>query len=326
MEGIMRIIDSHSHIGKEYYNKREPITLDKYFINIAVPLNITDALIMPMPSPVSEAGMFLSNESGYVLRWKFNDMMQKQYISQCNPIIQRNFVNPYREVNDYYYSVVQSNHNSHIKFYFVPLLNPILDTDEYWEELIEKYKPKALKIHTVGSCSTPNDISESKVAILQHYKIPLIIHTDCKDKLIPSPWGLQDIIRAANPDIWAAFLHDNRLYGVLNHGARLSSGALNYALTSKYIYIGLGPDQYLASNSDELLLHQHEQTELWYLEYLSNQIMPDKILFDLDYDYNFSDNYGNMDYKTIDRIKRVWNGDDVDKILGKNAMALFSIK
>lgn len=79
------IIDMHSHIGQEYYNKRTNITLEHYW-NVASKIGVTSALIMPCPAPVADERMFKSKSDGkFILGWRWDENMSRYNYFSCVP-------------------------------------------------------------------------------------------------------------------------------------------------------------------------------------------------------------------------------------------------
>ncbi len=201
----MRIIDSHSHIGKGFIDT--PATIEEYEV-VRKHFSITTSLLMPQP--IMDSKIERSTE----LFMKINEDVSKQ-ISGC--------------------AIKDSIH-------FIPIFSPVYMSPKELEELIEIYQPKALKVHYKNDDSHPWLISEGHIKVLLKHDIPLIVHTDYspnrgnyKDDLKNMNSGLE----------WYQFLTWKGLRGYLTHGARLNREVLDKVNKADNIVIGMGPDMML---------------------------------------------------------------------------------
>ena len=187
--------------------------------------------------------------------------------------------------------------------YFVPMISPIYMGPNELENYIDFSYPEAI------SC----DI----IRIIKKYDIPLIVHTD----YAVDDSSLKNRMKNLNSAIkWFDFFLKNEIKGYLTHGARLNNEVLRRINNYDNIVIGVGPD---------LLLQQYSETGLEdnteYLRCLYDYVDPRRLLFDVDYNWNIDGN-GNLDFDSIDRIKKYWSEEDSQLILGENSREFFKIK
>ncbi len=311
------VIDSHSHIGNEKFNKRGNISLNAY-IDYASKVGIDIGLIMPVPCPIIPEGCGLSSGKT-LLTWKYDEELKKHIdISEEQKLIERNLENPYKEINSFYSKII-NNYNGSTKLLFVPIIHPRLDTTEYLEELIKETDPVAFKIHSVGTISSPVEITKEYTEILQKYDIPIIVHTDFNNGKFDSNIGLHEAVEKAEANMWFEYFENNQIRGTLNHGATLNLDVFEKVNKSKYVKIGIEPSIFFGGDYRRLNINKEIYDKLGFLEVLREYLDSSKIIFDVDYDYNQL-HEGGIDYNTVKRIKDMWNSEDQEKILYKNAL------
>lgn len=177
------------------------------------------------------------------------------------------------EINQYYFNQIK-NIKTKTKLFFVPMIHPRLDTPEYIEKMILEMDPIAIKVHSVGTASSPNDINEETLKILKKYNIPLIVHTDYDNGKFKENEGLSRAVQKASPIDWFNFFENNKIKGVLNHGATLNLEVFNKVNTSKYVMIAIGPDGYLNSNYGRFQIKKDIYDQLGYLGVLKKYVNP----------------------------------------------------
>ena len=304
------IIDAHSHIGKEKFTDRKEILLEDY-CDFCKEVGINAGLVMPVPCHIIMGKI--------ILTWKYENGSFID-LSEVEEINDRKLQNPYKEVNYEYYKSV-SKFRDDVKLYFIPMIHPRLDTPKYLEKLILDMNPIALKVHSVGTLSSPKHITKSVIDLLKKYDIPLIVHSDLNNGKFDANIALYEAVKFANPNDWFDFFENNHIKGVLNHGAALSPYVLNKINKSQYVKIAIGPDLFYGKSFGRLGIDKAEYDELGFLGVLKKYVSSDKLVFDVDYDYN-RDQEKNLDLDVIKRVKEIWaDKSDYDKIFYKNIIA-----
>lgn len=310
------IIDAHSHIGNEKFNNRKEITINTY-VDFMNRVGIDVGMVMPVPCPLVPDKFFNFQKGKTILSWKYIDN-HYEFFSDVEEITKRKLKNPYYEVNKYYNSIVNKN-NLNKKIVFVPIIHPILDTDQYLEELITTVNPVALKIHSVGTLCSPLEIRKSYTEIIKKYDIPIIVHTDYNNGNFDKNIGVFNAVSKAEAMKWFEYFEKNKIHGTLNHGATLNLDVFDKVNNSDYVKIGIEPSIYFGSNYGRLNIDKKLFEDLGFLKILRKYLHASKIIFDVDYDYNrLSEN--EIDYDAVARIKKIWSGLDVEKILYLNAL------
>ncbi|MBR3898521.1 MAG: amidohydrolase family protein [Bacilli bacterium] len=311
----MKIIDSHSHIGKD--NAWDIQGNLKEYVKKAKEIGITESLIMPVPMPkigignseVTPIMLATYGEENYIVTG-----VEDQYGLRPNLVSN----NPYKYVNERLYRNIKNI--ADIKLHFIPLVNAIFDTPEYLERIIDKYHPIAFKIHGYSSIISPREIKDDFWNIIKKYDIPLIIHTDCD--INENDSSLDWYYRNENaPLIWIRILDKNRIKGYLTHGVRLCDKSFEIVNNNPNFVVGLGPDALLSSCKDRMY------SEEKYLETLFDKLEIDKICFDIDYPWNVSAyDSKTLDWNSIERIKKLkLSKEELEKVLSKNSQSFFKI-
>lgn len=310
------VIDGHSHIGNEKFNKRDEITLEAY-LDYAKKVGIDVGLIMPVPCPVIPDGCGL-DAGKTLLTWKYDEEAKRHIdISEDETLKARGLANPYKEVNSYFYKVV-NGYDGDVKLLFIPIIHPRLDTPEYLEELIKETDPVAVKIHSVGTVSSPEDMAPRYTEVLKKYDIPVIVHTDFNNGKFDSNIGLHEAVEKAEANKWFEYFENNHIRGTLNHGATLNLDVFRKINKSKFVKIGIEPSIFFGGDYRRLNIDKELYDRLGFLGVIKEYLDPSKVIFDVDYDYNQL-HEGGFDYDTVKRIKDLWDSEDQEKILYKNA-------
>ncbi len=312
------IIDAHSHIGRDFYFGESKIEdYDKF----CVKNNIDVGFLMPMPWPVySKNGTDICS-----LLWEHENYEKINYYKFYLKNNEKDTIiyNPYEEINKFYYEKLQ-NYNSKTKVKFIPLVHGKLDNPYYLENMIRKTKPVAIKFHGFSGGFFTDDIKEDIIDIIKFYDIPIIIHTSVYKYNDGYGVDTKYFRNKCSPKNWYEFLKSNNLKGVLNHGACLDEEIIKKVNSNKNIMIGIGPDYDIASDPYKVLTEKKLYLDVGYLNLLKNMIDPEKLLFDVDYNWNFGNN-NELDNDSIKRIRKTWNYLDSENILGKNAKAFYRL-
>ncbi len=273
------IIDCHSHIGMDYHHAYSDV---KKYLKYIEKLGVDYGMVMPQVNP-----LYLNN----------GDYVRPNLHSK----------NPYEQINNILYNEISSYKN----LIYVPYIHTALDETNYLQELYEKMQPVALKVHGIGSRTTVEDFNPQIIKFLKKYDVPLIIHTDY---VIEEKNSELKRLRLGNMAIkWAEFLIKNDIRGTLNHGCSYDKKAFEIVNNSKLIRVGLGPDIIVKNNPNRLVDNINGN----YLSDIQNYLDIDKIVFDIDYNWNTEDY--NDDYQIIERYKTSFEKKKLKKVLGKNA-------
>ena len=312
------IIDTHSHIGRDFYFGESKI---EDYDNFCVKNNIDVGFLMPMPWPVySKNGVDIC----YLLWEHYNYEKINYYKFYLKNNKKETIIyNPYEEINKFYYEKLQK-YNSKTKVKFIPLVHGKLDNPYYLENMIRKTKPVAIKFHGFSGGFFADDINGNIVDIIKFYDIPIIIHTSVYKYNDGYGVDTKYFRNKCSPKNWYNFLKSNNLKGVLNHGACLDEEIIKKVNSNKNIMIGIGPDYDIASDPYKVLTEKKLYLDVGYLNLLKNMIDPEKLLFDVDYNWNFG-NDNELDNDSIKRIRKTWNYLDSENILGKNAKAFYRL-
>lgn len=244
----MVVIDGHSHFGNDYFHGKTSLEEYLAFINKE---GIDYGLVMPTPVPVNEFNK-------RYLCWEINSN-EIQYVSE----IFEDVGNPYREVNEKYFDMVNKINSK--KIFYIPMVHPILDHIDYLEDMYETIQPIALKIHGVGSGVDPNKIPASFVDFVKRHNFMLIVHTDYDDGKKNVRYDTLLLRELNTPFKWALFLDDNHIYGILNHGAALNVDAIEIANNSEYLKVALGPDAIIQSDVSRVYASAKDLEKYGYL-------------------------------------------------------------
>lgn len=324
------IIDAHSHIGKDYM--QEECKLSSY-VEYLKKVGIDMGLVMPVPSPIYTVTRRGSNCILKTLSFKYDEY--KQSFNYYTAVIQENgeeqiravIKNPYKYFNYKYYQEIKSNDDETIRLEFVPIIHPKFDTIQYLDKLVGDMNPIAFKIHGIGAGISTEDMSEGIIRFLQEKRIPLILHTDY-DNLESGNKKERMILRNKNKaSNWARFLKTNNLKGVLNHGAVLDKEAIDIVNESDNIILAIGPDLDMNAFPNRLMVDRKILEQFGYLEILRRWVRPDKLLFDVDYNWNMDRNTRELDYGCVERVNNTWlNLEDRKRIFSENALNFFNIR
>ena len=293
------VIDSHSHIGKDIFHGNSFI--DDY-IKFAKESGIDIGILMSTPSPCTN----LNDVSTRLMYWKYIEG-RMQYYGQCNPFMQLNY-----DLND----LIVKKSSRELILLFAIAFHPVMDDIDCFAKLLDETDPVAIKIHGVGSGVGPEDINKDYIKLLQKTNIPIIVHTDCDfGKGSISMQYIRNANRAIN---WAKFFDKNRIKGILNHGASLDKETFSIANNSEYLTIALGPDKIACLDKNRLFVDCLKDYRN-YLQYIKDNLLISKIIYDADYNWNFP-NKSAIDYNSVKRVKEIFGEKDAIKILGENLM------
>lgn len=308
------IIDGHSHVGKDYYFGGN--TLEQYD-EFCKENKIDIGLLMPMPWPMYE----LNQDEVCLLIWEHDNNCNITYYKLTKNKKLLIDSNPYQKINEYYYNKI-INTKTNTKIYFVPLIHGVLDNALYIEQLIENTNPKAVKFHGFSSGFFKEDVNMEIVEVLKYYDIPVILHTSVYN--YDDGYGIDTKYwrNKCSPKKWLDFLVENELKGVLNHGACLDEDVIKKVNKRDNIMIGLGPDLDISLDHYKVSIPKDIYFKEGYLNILKKITNVDKIIFDVDYNWNTNNN-GDLDYDFKKRIESVFSDSECEKVFYKNALTFY---
>ena len=313
------LIDTHSHFGNDYYCGK--IFLEDY-IKFCEKTGINIGFVMPSPWPKYHS----RNVEITSLIWEHENYVKKYYYSVNEFGSKRSIEkNPYKYVNYEYFNNTMRTCNNNVNLYFVPMIHGTLDRVDYLEKLYDDMNPIAFKIHGFSSGFSPKEIKPEIISFLKYINIPIIIHTSVYNYDYGYGAETKYWRNECHPYIWAKFIEDNGLKGVLNHGACLNRNAIDLVNDSENLMIGIGPDLDISNDYFKVDISKEEYKKIDYLMYLKENTLSKKLLFDIDFNWNVSDN-NEVDSQQVERISSIWDNEDLDNILYKNALDFFEIK
>lgn len=323
---IRRIVDSHSHIGKDSFH---PFVGDiNEYAEKATTIGVTDSLLMPTPSP-----KILVNKQVINLLWKYDfdkhefvfDYLGTKYSLNSNVCFA-----PYALANLLTKKDIM-NCPTAINFHFVPLVHPIFDSIQYIDQLLDT-KPRAIKIHGIASGLSPENIPVDFANLVKEYDIPIIVHTDYDSAQVESPisnaWTLNYLRNANTPSNWIKFATKMGIRLYLTHGVRLDSDSIRLVNSTDLFVVGIGPDSLIRIEPSRLYNSTFD-----YLKELCDQVSINKLCFDLDYPWNVNKPISELTNQSIDldfggvqRLQALGlSQNELDNILWKNAVRFFKI-
>lgn len=299
----IHIIDSHSHFGEDSFWPNQGY-IDEY-MKETEPHNVKETFAMSVPCPV----IYKEDGSKNILSYyKINGQEINHYrVNEKNGIktYTKNIfgVNPYKEANDYIYSLCSQNND--IKFNYVPLIHPYYYSIDDFSEHIKR-GAKLFKIHGVACGVIPQKINPEFFKILEFLQIPLIIHTDFSEE--------ENILFYNNTINWLNCLKKYNIKVYFAHAARLSEKSIDIINNDTRYVVGIGPDTLL--NIDGY--NEHNTND--FLRYCFSRFDIDKLIFDIDYPWNIkgTNNYA-YDWDTIIRMEKLnLSFEEKEKVLSKN--------
>ena len=214
------------------------------------------------------------------------------------------------------------NNCNGVNLIYVPMIHPVLDSPEYIENLIQCINPIAFKVHGFSSHAFPENFNLEIVDVLKQYNIPLILHTALYHPQNVNEKHNRLWLDKCHPFLWAKFLTENNLSGVLNHGACLNNDTIELVNKSDNIKIALGPDYSLSYNYLKHDIDKEIFGRIGYLKYLKKYVDYTKLLFDIDYCWNKMET-GILNFNSIDRVANIWSDEECSYIFEKNFYEIY---
>jgi hypothetical protein len=160
--------------------------------------------------------------------------------------------------------------------------------------------------------------------VIKQKNIPLIIHTSVYNYDYGYGASTKYFRNECHPYKWAKFLIDNKLRGVLNHGACLNQDTIELVKNNPNLVIGIGPDLDISKDYFKVDYDKDKYLKSNYLKLLKKMISSNKLLFDIDFNWNMDGN--KYDVNQIERISSVWADYEIDNILYNNALSFFELE
>ena len=295
------IIDGHSHIGDDYHHGNSKIEEYMEFCNS---IGVNYGLVMPVPCPKKV------NSNEPCLLWHYDN----GFIIEADK-------NPYREINYELKNIVEKNDNRGMQLFYVPLIHPKLDDINYIDNLIRETDPVALKFHGMWGGFGAKDFSNELLDYLEYKCLPLIIHThwDSSSKKERPIRPHEDAVKQNTGIAYVNTFKDRKIPVTINHGARLNKEALAIINDCDYMKVALGPD-YVLQNAPFWVDEDKEiLAKKGYLTILKECLKHNKIIFDIDYDYNAKYPNRDLDKESVERVERVFF-DNIDNIMFNNLL------
>lgn len=308
------IVDSHSHFGCDYYCGN--ILLSNY-IDYCIRTGIKIGLVMPTPWPVID--------NKVALLWEhenFKKINHFQFNLKTGEKI-RIEKNPYEKVNFCQYYELQSVSKQDVELFFIPLIHGSLDKVDYLESLLSMDDIIAVKMHGFGSGFSPKDITKDVIEVVKANNVPIIIHTSVYNYDYGYGADTKYWRNESHPLKWIKFLLENNLPGVINHGACLNYEAIQLINENDKIMMGIGPDLDINSDYFKVDIDCELYKTVDYLKHIKSLVKYNKLLFDIDYNWNVNPEDGKIDYNPILRIRDNWNEEEFNSLTYNNALSFF---
>ncbi len=295
------IIDGHSHIGDDYRHGNSDI---RDYINFCNDIGVDHGLVMPVPFPKK------LNSDDPCLLWHYD-----------NGFVINASRNPYVEVNYELKEIVEKNNNQGMSLFYVPMIHPKLDDIEVLDKLIDETDPVALKLHGMWGGFGANDFSKELLDYLEYKGIPLIVHThwDSSKKEDRPIRPSEESVAQNNGLAYANLFKDRNIHVTLNHGARLQKEALEIVNNADNLKVALGPDCVLQNATFRVDQDADTLLKKGYLRILKEALKENKIIFDVDYNFNaaYPDSY--LDTRTVERVNDIFY-DNLDNVMYNNLL------
>ncbi len=324
----MEIVDIQVNLGESYFGPESDID---YYDQQARQIGITRSIIIPTLTHKIQVEDF--TEVSCIWEETPGGVVYKRLIRRGDKDdVEVNPRNPYATMNRYVLSEVRRlNQSSTIKYYFIPKVHPVLDTEEEVSSLVGQPETVGLKINGLASHVTPEEVPAYIASLTRDFRKPLFVHTDWlnsdfQDSRIPQ--YLHHLIKGNNPCAWLDWVNRNFPYRVLlAHLARMDMQAIREVNDSESVAIGLGPDMML--QAEPMRLAQPSDN---ILRDALTTIDADKLLFCTDFAWNVYDrtDWSAFDWDTIERLKEVsrevgMTKQELSDILSGNAIRFFNL-
>jgi len=310
-----RKIDVHSHIGTDRFHPHVGNLVE--YCKGAIEKGVVRSYLMPVPCPrYQRDGGYLSPSFGEVngTSVEFHSEFEK------NGTVTRTAVgdNPFAEYNrmiaKQITDISSSGEFAALKLEFIPHCHPLRDTPEHVEATCAQ-NPPAIKIHGTSWGIDPMTIPPTFFEIVCRYEILLMLHTDYHS----DPHNRLDMIKRANdPLVWIRLCEKYGLRAILAHGARLCIESLSIVNSSDSFMVGLSPTLYMEG-------YRVKSKGGRYLDLLCEMVDADKLLFDIDYPWNVTEDYKALTWDVDHELQALLSEGDLEKVYFTNAATFFGV-
>lgn len=321
MGEILKIIDSHSHIGPSYLGPR---SLPGTYVKEASRLGVVGAIVSPGPSP--EVSRITTTYYPCLWRLQSGTPVYEQIIKSLDGetlSAEPSSPNPYHNANEQLFTLAERERK--LRFLVMPLHHPILDTKEEVRAILFDHPSIGLKLHGIATYTRPSDVQNYTISLLRATGKPLVVHTDRHAGEITNPFA--NACQMNNSESWLAWANNTGVKIVLAHGARLTEPVIRAARSLPNVMIGMAPDLLIASDPARLATPTTD-----YLLTLMDMAGPENVLFDIDYGWNVRerDKWDTQDWDMRARVEAAaatlgMSDENVHDILFQNAVSFFQL-
>lgn len=324
---VSSIVDMQVNIGKTAFGPN--CDFETYHAKTQE-LGITKAMIVPTPTHIFQTT--IGEETSCL--WKPNANPSQRYYKELRKEsseieIIDNPRHPYQAFNQHILQFVKAFNESRqkLRLYFAAKVHPFLDDPQCLEGLLDD-NLVCLKIHGIASHSHPNIFPQWLDEFLRHHNLPVLVHTDwyegeIGEQMSPYVRALHELYRENSPLAYIHWALRNKLKVCINHGARLHNESIHIINNEPDLMMGYGPDSLLDAEWDRLAMPTVD-----YAAALFEHASPDKVMFSTDYRWNVDgrNQWNNLRWDSIERIRRVLGPADQDKVLARNAINFYKMK
>lgn len=296
MKESYKKIDAHGHFGPSFLGPESNI---EDYIGEARKIGVVATIASPGPTPEITRG----NEIYHPCLWSVseNGVSYFQQLSRNGQVVAKAdaLPNPYHDVNIDLLNKTRAPIGG-IQILVMPIHHPILDTPEEVRSMLFEHPSIAMKLHGISTFSGPENVSESTIDSLRKADKPLVVHTDLYTAEVKSP--IHAAYQLNDPLQWVLWARQTGVKTLITHGARLSENAINLAISTPNVMIGIAPDLLLMTEPERLAVATND-----YLETLLTMVPPYKLMFDIDFGWNVSERnqWETLDWKMHERMESV---------------------
>lgn len=327
METTPEIVDMQVNLGKTAFG---PDCDFKTYHAQAQMLGITKAMIVPTPTHIFRTP---EGEETSCL-WRPNMEVSDRYYKEvrkdgASTEVSDNPSHPYQGFNRHILQFVKAfnERRERLRLFFAAKIHPFLDDSACLEDLLDD-DLVCLKIHGIASHSSPDVFPSWLNEFLRHHDLPVLVHTDwysgeIGEDLSPHAKALHELYRKNSPIAYIHWALKHRLRVCINHGARLHQESIHIINNESDLMMGYGPDSLLDAEQDRLAVQTDDYTAS-----LFEHASPDKVMFSTDYCWNANrrNQWNDLRWDSIPRIRRILSPNDQQKVLAENAITFYKMQ
>lgn len=324
------IVDCQINNGLTYKGPNNNLSI---YDKIAKNLGVTHALVLPTSTHVLDFGEF--REESCIWEDSPTGVRYFKRIKPHNGEIREedNPKSPSAIMNTLTLEKIRSlNRVSSIKYFFIPIVHPVLDTSEDLENFLSEKETVAIKIHGLSTHTTSNDIPEWIVTLANKYNKVVYIHTDFLNpsyEQSKNPTALVKIIEKNTPKSWLDWSMSKKVQKLhLSHLVRMDYDTMHAINALDNVVVGTGPDLML-QNEPHRLKNPTDDIFFDALRHLSDK----RIVFSSDYAYNVKsrNHWSESDWQSITRLVDAaqllkLTDEAIESMLGLNAIKFFELE